>query len=142
MQFQSVVGKFYSCENIGSDLEVLSVMCIGQNFSSPVLLRFCESLYVGCVTSMAVLRVAKFFYTSCLQVDQRILKAIAIEHSKDVDSAVVTVLDEVMPSMTGSMGALSSHHEAMPFTTDSTGNLFVNSTREVGSSSSAGECED
>ncbi|KAK3135587.1 hypothetical protein QOZ80_5BG0420720 [Eleusine coracana subsp. coracana] len=71
------------------------------------------------------------------QVDHRILKAIAIEHNKDVDSAVVAVLDEVMPSMTDSVGALSAHHEAIPFTADSARNLFANSTREVGSSSSA-----
>jgi hypothetical protein len=72
------------------------------------------------------------------QVDHRILKAISIEHSKDVDSVVVAVLDEVMPSMTGLTGALSAHHEAMPSGGDSAGNLFANSTREVGSSSSAG----
>ncbi|CAD6333839.1 unnamed protein product [Miscanthus lutarioriparius] len=73
------------------------------------------------------------------QVDHRILKAIAIEHRKDVDSAVVTVLDEVMPSMTGSAGALSTHQEVLPSMDDSVGNLFANrSTREVGSSSSAG----
>lgn len=75
----------------------------------------------------------KFVHTSSLQVDHRILKAIAIEHNKDVDSAVVAFLDEVMPSMT------DSHDEAAPFTADSARNLFANSTREVGSSSSAGE---
>ncbi|KAL6909955.1 hypothetical protein ACP4OV_001213 [Aristida adscensionis] len=73
------------------------------------------------------------------QVDQRILKAIAIEHSKDVDSAVVTVLDEVMPSVIGLAGATSAHHEVSPSMADSVGNLFANhSTREVGSPSSAG----
>jgi len=73
------------------------------------------------------------------QVDHRILKAIAIEHRKDVDSAVVAVLDEVMPSMTGSAGALSTHREGLPSMDDSVGNLFANrSTCEVGSSSSAG----
>jgi hypothetical protein len=55
---------------------------------------------------------------------------------------VVTVLDEVMPSMTGSAGALSTHQEVLPSMDDSVGNLFANrSTREVGSSSSAGEYE-
>jgi len=79
---------------------------------------------------------------SFLQVDHRILKAIAIEHRKDVDSAVVTVLDEVMPSMAGSAGALSTHQEVLPSMDDSVGNLFANrSTHEVGSSSSAGEYE-
>jgi len=78
---------------------------------------------------------------SFLQVDHRILKAIAIEHRKDVDSAVVTVLDEVMPSMAGSAGALSTHQEVLPSMDDSVGNLFANrSTHEVGSSS-AGEYE-
>ncbi|OEL33565.1 hypothetical protein BAE44_0005418 [Dichanthelium oligosanthes] len=73
------------------------------------------------------------------QVDHRILKAIAIEHRKDADSAVVAVLDEVMPSMTGSDGALSAHHEVLPSMPDSIRNLFANhSTHEVGSSSSAG----
>jgi hypothetical protein len=76
-----------------------------------------------------------------VQVDHRILKAIAIEHSKDVDSAVVAVLDEVMPSMTGLTGALSAHHEATPSAGDCAGNLFANSTCEVGSSLSAGEYE-
>lgn len=80
--------------------------------------------------------------TAFLQVDHRILKAIAIEHRKDVDSAVVAVLDEVMPSMTGSAGALSTHREGLPSMDDSVGNLFANrSTCEVGSSSSAGEYE-
>ncbi|RLM99692.1 uncharacterized protein C2845_PM06G21880 [Panicum miliaceum] len=73
------------------------------------------------------------------KVDHRILKAIAIEHRKDVDSAVVAVLDEVMPSMTSSAGALSAHHEVSPSMADSGRNLFANhSTHEVGSSSSAG----
>uniref|UniRef100_A0A0A9CSC4 CUE domain-containing protein n=1 Tax=Arundo donax TaxID=35708 RepID=A0A0A9CSC4_ARUDO len=73
------------------------------------------------------------------QVDQRILKAIAIEHRKDVDSAVVAVLDEVMPSMTGLVGVSSIHHEVMPPMADSVTNILTNhSTREVGSSSSAG----
>jgi hypothetical protein len=88
------------------------------------------------------LRADIMFCTTYLQVDQRILKAISIEHSKDVDSAVVTVLDEVMPSMTDLVGAFSAHREAMPCKADSAGNLFANSAREVGSSSSAGECED
>lgn len=77
-----------------------------------------------------------------LQVDHRILKAIAIEHRKDADSAVVAVLDEVMPSMTGSTAALSAHQKVLPSVDDSIGNLFANrSTHEVGSSSSAGEYE-
>jgi hypothetical protein len=80
--------------------------------------------------------------TFYVQVDHRILKAIAIEHRKDVDSAVVAVLDEVMPSMTSSAGALSAHHEVSPSMADSGRNLFANhSTHEVGSSSSAGESE-
>ncbi|CAL5094919.1 unnamed protein product [Urochloa decumbens] len=71
------------------------------------------------------------------QVDHRILKAIAIEHHKDVDSAVVAVLDEVMPSMTDLAGA--SNHKVSPSIADSVGNVFANhSTHEVGSSSSAG----
>jgi len=73
------------------------------------------------------------------KVDHRILKAIAIEHRKDVDAAVVAVLDEVMPSMTSSAEALSAHHEVLPSMADSGRNLFANhSTHEVGSSSSAG----
>uniref|UniRef100_A0A0A9CT95 CUE domain-containing protein n=1 Tax=Arundo donax TaxID=35708 RepID=A0A0A9CT95_ARUDO len=73
------------------------------------------------------------------QVDQRILKAIAIEHRIDVDSAVVAVLDEVMPSMTGSAGVSSTHHEVVPPMADSVTNIFTNqSTRQVGSSSSTG----
>ncbi|XP_062231360.1 uncharacterized protein LOC133928873 [Phragmites australis] len=73
------------------------------------------------------------------QVDQRILKAIAIEHCKDVDSAVIAVLDEVMPSMIGSAGVSSTYHEVVPPMDDSATNLFANhSTREVGSSSSSG----
>jgi len=77
--------------------------------------------------------------TFYVQVDHRILKAIAIEHRKDVDAAVVAVLDEVMPSMTSSAEALSAHHEVLPSMADSGRNLFANhSTHEVGSSSSAG----
>nr|CAB3465262.1 unnamed protein product [Digitaria exilis] len=72
------------------------------------------------------------------QVDHRILKAIAIEHRKDVDSAVVAILDEVMPFITGSAGVFSAHHEVLPSRADSVGNVFANnSTHEVGSSSSA-----
>ncbi|CAN6342042.1 unnamed protein product [Urochloa humidicola] len=72
------------------------------------------------------------------QVDHRILKAIAIEHHKDVDSAVVAVLDEVMPSMTDLAGALSDHEVSLSMA-DSVGNVFANhSNHEVGSSSSAG----
>jgi hypothetical protein len=69
------------------------------------------------------------------QVDHRTQKAITIVHSKDVDSAFVAVLDEVMPSMTGLAGVLSAHHGAMPSAGDSVGNLFANSTCD---SSSAG----
>ncbi|PWZ10285.1 hypothetical protein Zm00014a_029484 [Zea mays] len=70
------------------------------------------------------------------EVDHRILKAIAIEHSKDVDSAVVTVLDEVMPFMTGSAGVDGSVGNLSSMD-GSVGNLFANhSTHEVGSSSS------
>ncbi|KAG2627548.1 hypothetical protein PVAP13_3KG128133 [Panicum virgatum] len=72
------------------------------------------------------------------KVDHRILKAIAIEHRKDVDAAVVAVLDEVMPSMTSSAASLSVHDEVLPSMADSGRNLFANhSTHEVGSSSSA-----
>ncbi|XP_020397598.1 uncharacterized protein [Zea mays] len=70
------------------------------------------------------------------EVDHRILKAIAIEHRKDVDSAVVTVLDEVMPFMTGSAGVDGSVGNLSSMD-GSVGNLFGNhSTHEVGSSSS------
>ena len=80
--------------------------------------------------------------TFYVQVDHRILKAIAIEHRKDVDAAVVAVLDEVMPSMTSSAASLSVHDEVLPSMADSGRNLFANhSTHEVGSSSSAGESE-
>ncbi|KAJ1262876.1 hypothetical protein BS78_09G142400 [Paspalum vaginatum] len=73
------------------------------------------------------------------QVDHRILKAISIEHRKDVDSAVVAVLDEVMPSMTVSAGPFSAHHDVLPSLVNSVGDLFANySTHELGSSSSAG----
>ena len=33
----------------------------------------------------------------CGQIDVRVLKAVAIEHSKDVDEAVVAVIDEIIP---------------------------------------------
>ncbi|KAF0928523.1 hypothetical protein E2562_004145 [Oryza meyeriana var. granulata] len=50
------------------------------------------------------------------QVDPRILKAVAIEHHNDVDSAVVAVLDEVMPSVTSTSPytASSAHQEIAP----------------------------
>ncbi|XP_006661697.1 uncharacterized protein LOC102717002 [Oryza brachyantha] len=50
------------------------------------------------------------------QVDPRILKAVAIEHDNDVDSAVVAVLDEVMPSVTstGPPAALSARQSIAP----------------------------
>jgi hypothetical protein len=69
------------------------------------------------------------------------LKAIAIEHRKDVDSAVVTVLDEVMPFMTGSAG-VDGYVGNLSSMDGSVGNLFANhSTHEVGSSSSVCEYE-
>ncbi|KAG8085566.1 hypothetical protein GUJ93_ZPchr0010g10393 [Zizania palustris] len=47
------------------------------------------------------------------QVDPRILNAVAIEHRNDVDSAVMAILDEVMPSVMGtsSVIALPAHQE-------------------------------
>ncbi|XP_048538849.1 uncharacterized protein LOC125517836 isoform X1 [Triticum urartu] len=73
------------------------------------------------------------------QVDPRMLKAVAIEHHKDADSAVVAVLDEVMPSMMGSVEVSSVHHEAAVSKFDFFRSLTVNQdARETGSSSSAG----
>ena len=40
-----------------------------------------------------------------LQVDFRILKAVAIEHANDVDTAAESILLEVLPSITGSCEA-------------------------------------
>lgn len=37
-----------------------------------------------------------------MQVDIRILKAVAIEHSKDVDAAVESILSEVLPTTSSS----------------------------------------
>uniref|UniRef100_A0ACD5U469 Uncharacterized protein n=1 Tax=Avena sativa TaxID=4498 RepID=A0ACD5U469_AVESA len=73
------------------------------------------------------------------QVDPRMLKAVAIEHHNDADSAVVAVLDEVMPSMKGSVGTSSVHHEPLVSMDDFPRNLSVNhGVRETGSSSSSG----
>lgn len=41
------------------------------------------------------------FLLYVLQIDARILKAVAIEHSKDVDEAVNDILTEVLPLLTG-----------------------------------------
>ncbi|KQK06287.1 uncharacterized protein LOC100838996 [Brachypodium distachyon] len=71
------------------------------------------------------------------QVDPRMLKAVAIEHCKDADSAVLAVLDEVMPSMTGSVGIPSFHHEAALPMEEFVRNLSANHGA-TGSSSSAG----
>lgn len=35
-----------------------------------------------------------------LQIDARLLKAVAIEHSKDADAAVETIVTEVLPFIT------------------------------------------
>ncbi|ONM27279.1 uncharacterized protein [Zea mays] len=76
------------------------------------------------------------------EVDHRMLKAITIEHHKDVDSAVVTVLDEVMPFMTGSAG-VDGYVGNLSSMDGSVGNLFANhSTHEVGSSSSVSILEE
>ncbi|VAH19136.1 unnamed protein product [Triticum turgidum subsp. durum] len=73
------------------------------------------------------------------QVDPRMLKAVAIEHHKDADSAVVAVLDEVMPSMIGSVEVSSVHQEAAVSKDEFFRRLTVNhNARETGSSSSAG----
>ncbi|KAM3410470.1 hypothetical protein ACQJBY_002590 [Aegilops geniculata] len=73
------------------------------------------------------------------QVDPRMLKAVAIEHHKDADSAVVAVLDEVMPSMIGSVEVSSLHQEAAVSKDDFFRSLSANqAARETGSSSSAG----
>lgn len=49
------------------------------------------------------------FYSA--QVDTRILKAVAIEHSKDADAAAECILSEVLPFMTRQFPAPSSSHE-------------------------------
>ncbi|KAM0902273.1 hypothetical protein ACQ4PT_019335 [Festuca glaucescens] len=69
------------------------------------------------------------------QVDPRMLKAVAIEHHNDADSAVVAVLDEVMPS---SVGISSVDHESAVFNEDLVRNFSAHGVRETGSSSSAG----
>lgn len=45
------------------------------------------------------------------EVDTRILKAVAIEHSKDADAAAECILSEVLPFMTRQFPAPSSSHE-------------------------------
>lgn len=86
--------------------------------------------------------VVTLFCASYLQVDTRILKAVAIEHQNDVDSAVVAVLDDVMPTMTGSVGASRTRHEAVASITDSIGtSSAIHVMRETGSSSSSGKYE-
>uniref|UniRef100_A0ACD5TLR9 Uncharacterized protein n=1 Tax=Avena sativa TaxID=4498 RepID=A0ACD5TLR9_AVESA len=74
------------------------------------------------------------------QVDPRMLKAVAIEHHNDADSAVVAVLDEVMPSMTGSVGTSGVGHEPVVSMDGVPRNLLSanHGARETGSSSSAG----
>lgn len=73
------------------------------------------------------------------QVDPRMLKAVAIEHHKDADSAVVAVLDEVMPSMIGSVEISSLHQEAAVSKDDFFRSLSANhDAPETGSSLSAG----
>ncbi|CAM0955529.1 unnamed protein product [Alopecurus aequalis] len=74
------------------------------------------------------------------EVDPRMLKAVAIEHNNDADSAVVAVLDEVMPSMVGPVGTPSVRQEAAVFEDDFARNLLSSNqgVRETGSSSSAG----
>lgn len=69
------------------------------------------------------------------QVDPRMLKAVAIEHHNDADSAVVAVLDEVMPS---SVGISSADHDSIVFNDDLVRNFSAHGARETGSSSSAG----
>uniref|UniRef100_A0A452Z3I0 Uncharacterized protein n=1 Tax=Aegilops tauschii subsp. strangulata TaxID=200361 RepID=A0A452Z3I0_AEGTS len=76
------------------------------------------------------------FCVPFLQVDPRMLKAVAIEHHKDADSAVVAVLDEVMPSMIGSVEVSSLHQEAAVSKDDFFRSLSANhDAPETGSSS-------
>lgn len=71
------------------------------------------------------------------------LKAVAIEHHKDADSAVVAVLDEVMPSMIGSVEISSLHQEAAVSKDDFFRSLSANhDAPETGSSLSAGKYKD
>ncbi|KAF6995875.1 hypothetical protein CFC21_012297 [Triticum aestivum] len=72
------------------------------------------------------------------QVDPRMLKAVAIEHHKDADSAVVAVLDEVMPSMIGSVEVSSLHQEAAVSKDDFFRSLSANHDAPETGSSSAG----
>ncbi|KAL5229979.1 hypothetical protein ABZP36_028755 [Zizania latifolia] len=75
------------------------------------------------------------------QVDPRILKAVAIEHRDDVDSAVMAILDEVMPSVMGtsSVIALPAHQEIGPSKSASVGTSSApHDMYEAGNSFSAG----
>ncbi|KAB2016402.1 hypothetical protein ERO13_D08G089166v2 [Gossypium hirsutum] len=49
-----------------------------------------------------------YFLTPTAHVDSRILKAIAIENSKDVDAAAEIVLSEILPYLSKRTGAGSS----------------------------------
>uniref|UniRef100_A0A0E0B8V8 CUE domain-containing protein n=1 Tax=Oryza glumipatula TaxID=40148 RepID=A0A0E0B8V8_9ORYZ len=72
------------------------------------------------------------------QVDPRILKAVAIEHHNDVDSAVVAILDEVMPSVTStSPPTVSSVRQEIAPCCIGTSSAS-DGTSETGDSSSAG----
>lgn len=60
--------------------------------------------------NLYLLRKLLFLFYSA-QVDTRILKAVAIEHSKDADAAAECILSEVLPFMTRQFSAHSSSHE-------------------------------
>jgi hypothetical protein len=80
-----------------------------------------------------------FISFSYLQVDPRILKAVAIEHHNDVDSAVVAILDEVMPSVTStSPPTVSSVRQEIAPCCIATSSAS-DGTSETGDSSSAGK---
>lgn len=106
-----------------------------------IVLCACVICPAGSVLSIAFVQVVTFFMCPFLQVDPRMLKAVAIEHNNDPDSAVVAVLDEIMPSMVGSVGVPSVGHEAAVSEDDVARNLLSSnqSVRETGSSSSAGK---
>lgn len=53
-----------------------------------------------------------FFFPLPYQVDSRILKAVAIEHSDDVNAAVEFILCEVLPSLSGPSEASDTVHNA------------------------------
>lgn len=57
--------------------------------------------------SIFIFSEAQLNQTSFAQVDVRILKAVAIEHSKDVTEAIEAILFEVLP-------AISSPQEVLP----------------------------